>query len=153
MLNYTIKVKLPCFEETCSTVSIRRYSADHRYAYENISSRNPSFGRQGFLLGEAVILDLKYFGSKIFASYSRCDSVVLTGTTCTGLVRTQYVLMPSVLLVYLSLTLRGLAVHIVSGHSPSGVQRFRSLVSSPFNIEHMSLNVLCSHISPLIYIS
>ena len=44
-----------------------------------------------------------------------CDSVALTGTTFTGLVRTQYVLVPSVLLVYLPLTLPGLAVYIVSG--------------------------------------
>ena len=86
-------------------------------------------------------------------SYPVCDSVALTGTTFTGLVRTQYVLVPSVLLVYLPLALRGLAVYIVSGYSPSGVQQFRYLVSSPFNIEHVSLNVLCSHISPLIYIS
>ena len=59
------------------------------------------------------------------------DSEALTGTTCTGLVRTQYVLVPSVLLVYLPL-------HIASGRSPSGVQRFRYLVSSPFNIEHVT---------------
>ena len=38
LLTYTINVKLPRIEETWSTVSIRRYSTDHRYAYENISS-------------------------------------------------------------------------------------------------------------------
>ena len=37
-MHHTINVKLPRLEETWSTVSIRRYSAD-RYAYENISSQ------------------------------------------------------------------------------------------------------------------
>ena len=71
-----------------------------------------------------------------------CDSAVLQCRFSTYSVRTGAVS-----------TLRGLAVHIVSSHSPSGVQRFRYLVSSPFNIEHVPLNVLCSHIPPLIYIS
>ena len=43
----------------------------------------------------------------VFKQSDLCDSVALTGTTFTGLVRTQYVLVPSVLLVYLPLTRRG----------------------------------------------
>jgi len=49
-----------------------------------------------------------------------CDSVARTGRSCTGSVRTEYILVlsvllvPSVLLVYLSLILRGIAVHISS---------------------------------------
>jgi hypothetical protein len=49
-----------------------------------------------------------------------CDSVVRTGTPSISLVRTEYVLVPSVLLVYLSLTLRGLlraVSHIQHSHS------------------------------------
>ena len=51
-----------------------------------------------------------------------CDSEVRTGTTCTGLVRTHYVLVPSVLLVYLSLILRGV---YDSGLHSSGLHMIR----------------------------
>jgi len=56
-----------------------------------------------------------------------CDSVVRTGTSCTGSVRTEYVLtlsvlpVPAVLLVYLSLIPPGISGSAITGYSSSGV--------------------------------
>ena len=61
-----------------------------------------------------------------------CDSVVRTGTSCTGSVRTEYVLVlsvlpvPSVLLAYLSL--------IPPGISGSAITGYLSLISTSFNV-------------------
>jgi hypothetical protein len=56
-----------------------------------------------------------------------CDSAVRTGKSCTGTVRTEYVLVlsillvPSVLLVYLSLFPPGISGSAITGHSSSGI--------------------------------
>jgi hypothetical protein len=73
-----------------------------------------------------------------------CDSVVLTGTSGTGLLRTEYVLIlsvlrvPSVLLVYLSLSPPGISGSAITGYSSSGVYQSTSFNAAlPRVIQHL----------------
>ena len=125
----------------------------------HISARTASLARHNYILST---LHLSFVSSSGAASERRgyCDSVVRNGTSCTGSVRTEYVLIlsvlpvPSVLLVYLSLIPPGISGSAITGYSHIfDIYVIQCCTSTRHPTSHIHHSYLYKLIKPLLLVT